>query len=111
LLSELAPSIPQLCGDYHAHLPDTADELLQHIQHHSRLTLAIGAVKDQHYPIALWDGLHGWAQTLYVRTLDVSLQRRIVSFAAQDMLRRYLLKLPVLGEYQTLQRTDSSHRP
>jgi nicotinamide-nucleotide amidase len=111
LLSELAQSIPQLCGDYHAHLPDTADELLQHIQHHSQLTLAIGAVKDQHYPIALWDGLHGWAQTLYVRTLDVSLQRRIVSFAAQDMLRRYLLKLPVLGEYQTLQRTDSSHRP
>ena len=111
LLSDLAPAIPQLCGDYHAHLPDSADELLQHIQHHSRLTLAIGSATEQHYPIALWDGLHGWAQTLYVRTLDVTLQRRIISFAAQDMLRRYLLKLPTLGEYQTLQRTDSSYRP
>jgi nicotinamide-nucleotide amidase len=111
LLTDLAPSIPQLCGDYHGHLPDSADALLQHIQHHSRLTLAIGSATEQNYPIALWDGLHGWSQTLHVRTLDTSLQRRIISFAAQDMLRRYLLKQPVLGEYQTLQRTDSSYRP
>lgn len=111
LLTELAPVIPQLCADYHSHLPEHADELLQHIQHHSRLTLAIGAAKEQRYPIALWDGLHGWAQTLYVRTLDVTLQRRIIAFAAQDMLRRYLLKLPVLGDYQTLQQAESSFRP
>ena len=65
----------------------------------------------QHYPIALWNGIHGWAQTLYVRTLDVSLQHRIIAFAAQDMLRRYLLNEPVLGDYQTLQRSDSSFRP
>lgn len=111
LLTELAPDMPNLCADYHAHLPDSADELLQHIQHHSRLTLAIGTAKEQRYPIALWDGIHGWAQTLFVRTLDVTLQRRIIAFAAQDMLRRYLLKQPVLGDYQTLQRTDSSYRP
>ena len=111
LLTELAPDIPNLCADYHTHLPDSADELLQHIQHHSRLTLAIGTAKEQRYPIALWDGIHGWAQTLYVRTLDVTLQHRIIAFAAQDMLHRYLLKQPVLGDYQTLQRTESSHRP
>ena len=111
LLTQLAPAIPQLCADYHQHLPDSADELLQHIQHHSRLTLAVGTAKDQQYPIALWTGLHGWAQTLHIRTLDVSLQHRIVAFAAQDMLRRYLLEQPVLGEYQTLQRTESAHRP
>ncbi len=111
LLTQLAPTIPQLCADYHTNLPAQADELLQHIQHHSRLTLAIGTAKDKHYPIALWDGIHGWSQTLYVRTLDVSLQHRIIAFAAQDMLRRYLLNEPVLGEYQTLQRSDSSFRP
>ena len=57
LLTNLAPHISHLCADYHCHLPDSADELLQYIQHHSRLTLAIGNAKDQHYPIALWDGL------------------------------------------------------
>ena len=72
LLTQLAPAIPDLCADYHTHLPDQADDLLQHIQHHSRLTSAVGTAKDQHYPIALWNGIHGWAQTLYVRTLDVT---------------------------------------
>lgn len=111
LLMNLAPHISHLCADYHSHLPESADELLQYIQHHSRLTLAIGNAKDQHYPIALWDGLEGWAQTLYVRTLDVSLQRKIIAFAAQDMLRRYLLKQPVIADYLTLHRTEQAYRP
>lgn len=111
LLTNLAPHITHLCADYHSHLPDSADELLQYIQHHSRLTLAIGNVKDQHYPIALWNGLEGWAQTLFVRTLDVSLQHKIIAFAAQDMLRRYLLKQPVIADYLTLHRSEQAYRP
>lgn len=111
LLSQLAPAIAHLSADYHAHLPHQADELLQHIQHHSRLTLAIGAPEDQNYPIALWNGLHGWAQTLHVRTLDKSLQKVIIAFAAQDMLRRYLLEQSVFGDYQTLVRHEHAVRP
>lgn len=111
LLTALAPTVDNLGADFHGHLPSSADELLQLIQHHPKLTLAIGNAHEQQYPIALWNGLEGWAQTLYVRTLDVSLQRKIIAFAAQDMLRRYLTNQPALGEYLTLQRKDQAYRP
>lgn len=111
LLTQMAPAIEHLGADFHHDLPSGADDLLQHIQHHSRLTLAVGTVHDQHFPIALWDGLHGWAQTLHVRTLDKSLQKTIIAFAAQDMLRRYLQKQPILGDYQTLIRSEDAVRP
>lgn len=111
LLTALAPAIENLGADFHSNLPTAADELLQLIQHHPKLTVAIGNAHEQHYPIAIWNGLEGWAQTLYVRTLDVTLQRKIIAFAAQDMLRRYLNQQPVLADYLTLQRKEQAYRP
>jgi hypothetical protein len=47
--------------------------------------------------------LHG--QTLRVSHPDPASGRRILAFAALDMLRRHLLGLPVLADYLTLTRT------
>ena len=34
-----------------------------------------------------------------------------IAFAAQDMLRRYLLKQPVIADYLTLHRSEQAYRP
>lgn len=44
-------------------------------------------------------------QTLKVRHPDPDSGRRILAFAALDMLRRHLLGLPVIADYLTLTRS------
>ncbi|EZH82311.1 competence/damage-inducible protein A [Aeromonas hydrophila] len=71
------------------------------------LSLTIGRAGPDGVPLLLCvDGqLHG--QTLKVSHPDPDSGRRILAFAALDMLRRQLLGLPVLGDYRTLARTAS----
>ena len=68
--------------------------------------MAIGAESEHGIPIALWDGERGCAQTLQVSIQNPGLRQGIIAFAAQDMLRRYLNREPMLGSYETLRRTD-----
>lgn len=71
------------------------------------LSLTIGRAGPDGVPLLLYvDGqLHG--QTLKVSHPDPDSSRRILAFAALDMLRRQLQGLPVLGDYRTLARTAS----
>ena len=48
-----------------------------------------------------------FGQTLKVSHPDPDSGRRILAFAALDMLRRQLQGLPVVGDYLTLARTAS----
>ena len=105
VLSTLAKEIPELTGSIES-LPATADNLLARIQEEKQLTLAIGSETEQGISIALWDGEKGASQTLRVSIQNPGLRHGIIAFAAQDMLRRYLNNEPVLGSYETLQRTN-----
>ena len=69
------------------------------------LSLTIGSAGPDGVPLLLCvDGqLHG--QTLKVSHPDPESGRRILAFAALDMLRRQLQGLPVLADYLTLTRT------
>ncbi|MFQ2156613.1 competence/damage-inducible protein A [Aeromonas hydrophila] len=71
------------------------------------LSLTIGNSGPDGVPLLLCvDGqLHG--QTLKISHPDPDSGRRILAFAALDMLRRQLQGLPVLGDYRTLARTAS----
>ena len=50
------------------------------------------------------DGMH-IGQTVKVSHPDPESRRKILAFAALDMLRRHMLGEPVLGDYLTLART------
>ncbi|MDX2124470.1 MAG: CinA family nicotinamide mononucleotide deamidase-related protein [Aeromonas hydrophila] len=84
-----------------------ASELAQLAAPVAPLSLTIGSAGPDGVPLLLCvDGqLHG--QTLKVSHPDPDSGRRILAFAALDMLRRQLLGLPVLGDYRTLARTAS----
>jgi len=84
-----------------------ASELAQLAAPAAPLSLTIGRAGPDGVPLLLCvDGqLHG--QTLKVSHPDPDSGRRIIAFAALDMLRRQLLGLPVLGDYRTLARTAS----
>ena len=105
LLATLAKEIPQLTGSVEP-LPSRAKPLLEQLREEKQLTIAIGAESEHGIPIALWDGESGCAQTLQASIQNPSLRQGIIAFAAQDMLRRYLNHEPMLGNYETLRRTD-----
>ena len=109
LLAELAPAISQLEGHYRS-LPDSAEALFKQLQELSEpdtIQLAVGKRTEQGTPIALWDGKHGAAQTLRPGIQNPVLYQLIIAFAAQDMLRRYLADQPLLGQYETLNRSEA----
>lgn len=108
VLHSLAPAIPQLIGHL-GWLPGGAELLLRQINNNQELTMAIGSETEHGISIALWDGKTGAAQTLKVGIQNPSLRQGIIAFAAQDMLRRYLNQEPMLGNYETLLRTDEFH--
>ncbi|OBR42680.1 competence/damage-inducible protein A [Aeromonas dhakensis] len=84
-----------------------SDDLMQLAAPAAPLSLTLGRAGPDGVPLLLCaDGqLHG--QTLKVSHPDPDSRRRILAFAALDMLRRHLLGLPVLGDYRTLTRTAS----
>ena len=82
-----------------------SDDLTQLAVPAAPLSLTIGRAGPDGVPLLLCaDGqLHG--QTLKVSHPDPASGRRILAFAALDMLRRHLLGLPVLADFLTLTRT------
>ena len=82
-----------------------ADELAQLPTADAGLQLTIGREGTEGVPLQLSaDGMH-IGQTVKVSHPDPESRRKILAFAALDMLRRHMLGEPVLGDYLTLART------
>lgn len=90
-------------GHYLAGLPDEAQELAQWLQTSARpMTLAIGAQGPQGVPVALKTAQGCQVQTLQMHFRDPLSQRRLLAFAALDMLRRHLAGETVMVDYDIL---------
>ncbi|HHQ4749913.1 TPA: CinA family nicotinamide mononucleotide deamidase-related protein [Aeromonas veronii] len=82
-----------------------ADELAQLPTTDAGLQLTIGREGSEGVPLLLSaDGMH-IGQTVKVSHPDPESRRKILAFAALDMLRRHMQGEPVLGDYRTLART------
>ena len=82
-----------------------ADELAQLPTTDAGLQLTIGREGPEGVPLLLSaDGMH-IGQTVKVSHPDPESRRKILAFAALDMLRRHMQGEPVLGDYRTLART------
>lgn len=93
---------PRLEARFNAQL---ADELAQLPTTDAGLQLTIGREGAEGVPLLLSaDGMH-IGQTVKVSHPDPESRRKILAFAALDMLRRHMLGKPVLGDYLTLART------
>ncbi|HHQ5455225.1 TPA: competence/damage-inducible protein A [Aeromonas veronii] len=93
---------PRLEARFSAQL---ADELAQLPTVDAGLQLTIGREGTEGVPLLLSaDGKHV-GQTVKVSHPDPESCRKILAFAALDMLRRHMLGEPVLGDYLTLART------
>ncbi|WP_270826832.1 competence/damage-inducible protein A [Aeromonas sp. Y318-1] len=84
-----------------------ASELAQLAAPAAPLSLTIGSSGPDGVPLLLCVDGQQHGQTLKVSHPDPDSGRRILAFAALDMLRRQLQGLAVLGDYRTLARTAS----
>ncbi|EKP0260968.1 CinA family nicotinamide mononucleotide deamidase-related protein [Aeromonas sobria] len=101
-LLALCHGYPQLEARFSAQL---ADQLAQLPTADAGLQLTIGREESEGVPLLLSaEGKH-IGQTVKVSHPDPESRRKILAFAALDMLRRHLLGEPVLGDYLTLART------
>ncbi|HEH9441086.1 TPA: CinA family nicotinamide mononucleotide deamidase-related protein [Aeromonas sobria] len=101
-LLALCHGYPRLEARFSAQL---ADELTQLPTADTGLQLTIGREGSEGVPLQLSaDGKHV-GQTVKVSHPDPESRRKILAFAALDMLRRHLLGEPILGDYLTLART------
>ncbi len=102
LIAALAPAVRALEGQLRP-LPASAADLLSETARHPGLTLAIGEGGEQGFSLALCSGDgQGWAERLQPGIQDAGLRRKVILFAAQQMLLRYLRGRPVLIDYETL---------
>ncbi|WP_421196271.1 competence/damage-inducible protein A [Aeromonas jandaei] len=69
------------------------------------VSLTIGQAGPDGVPLLLCADEISFGQTLKVSHPDPESRRKILAFAALDMLRRHLLGLPVVADYLTLTRT------
>ena len=95
---------PALEAHFSHALPDELDLLAGDGPHPG---LTIGRAGPHGVPLLLCIDGRQFGQTLKVSHPDPASGRRILAFAALDMLRRHLLGLPVLADYLTLTRTAS----
>ncbi|ELM3617908.1 CinA family nicotinamide mononucleotide deamidase-related protein [Aeromonas sobria] len=101
-LLALCHGYPQLEASFSAQL---TDELAQLPTADAGLQLTIGREGSEGVPLQLSaDGKHV-GQTVKVSHPDPESRRKILAFAALDMLRRHLQGEPILGDYLTLART------
>lgn len=101
-LLALCHGYPRLEARFSAHL---ADELAQLPTADTGLLLTIGREGSEGVPLLLSADGKQIGQTVKVSHPDPESRRKILAFAALDMLRRHLLGEPVLGDYLTLTRT------
>ena len=103
LTDTISTIISDFEGHYIAGLPDSAEDLARWLQKSARpLSLAIGAKGPQGIPIALNTHQACYAQTLQMHFRDSLAQRRLLAFAALDMLRRYLEEETVMVDYDIM---------
>lgn len=96
---------PRLEARFSAQL---ADELAQLPTADAGLKLTIGREGTEGVPLLLSaDGKHV-GQTVKVSHPDPESRRKILAFAALDMLRRHMLGEPVLGDYLTARTAQRS---
>jgi len=95
---------PALEAHFSHTLPDELDLLASEGPHPG---LTIGRAGPHGVPLLLCIDGRQFGQTLKVSHPDPASGRRILAFAALDMLRRHLLGLPVFADYLTLTRTAS----
>ena len=101
-LLALCHGYPRLEARFSAQL---ADELAQLPTADAGLQLTIGREGSEGVPLQLSADDKQIGQTVKVSHPDPESRRKILAFAALDMLRRHLLGEPVLGDYLTLART------
>ncbi|ATL93870.1 competence/damage-inducible protein A [Aeromonas sp. CU5] len=101
-LLALCHGYPRLEARFSAH---QADELAQLPTADTGLQLTIGREGAEGVPLLLCADGKQIGQTVKVSHPDPESRRKILAFAALDMLRRHLLGEPVLGDYLTLTRT------
>lgn len=82
-----------------------ADDLARLPTADTGLQLTIGREGAEGVPLLLCTDDQQIGQTVKVSHPDPESRRKILAFAALDMLRRHLLGEPVLGDYLTLTRT------
>ncbi|MFQ2223635.1 competence/damage-inducible protein A [Aeromonas enteropelogenes] len=82
-----------------------SDDLAQLTGSASGLSLTIGRAGPDGVPLLLCVDGHRVGQTLKANHPDQESLRKIIAFAALDMLRRHLQGLPELGDYLTMVRT------
>ncbi|MGL4506185.1 MAG: competence/damage-inducible protein A, partial [Aeromonas sobria] len=101
-LLALCHGYPRLEARFSAQL---ADELAQLPTADAGLQLTIGREGSEGVPLQLSADGKQIGQTVKVSHPDPESRRKILAFAALDMLRRHLLGEPILGDYLTLART------
>ncbi|MGY3887788.1 molybdopterin-binding protein [Aeromonas aquatica] len=97
---------PHLEAHFDGRLPN---ELAQLTGTDTGLSLTIGSAGADGVPLLLCTDGKGIGQTLKVSHPDPQSGRKILAFAALDMLRRHLLGLPVIADYLTLPRSAQRH--
>ncbi|MCX7127313.1 CinA family nicotinamide mononucleotide deamidase-related protein [Aeromonas sp.] len=102
-LLALCHGYPLLEARFSAHL---ADELAQLPTADAGLQLTIGREGSEGVLLQLSADDKQIGQTVKISHPDPESRRKILAFAALDMLRRHLLGEPVLGDYLTLARTE-----
>ena len=95
---------PVLEASFSHNLPSELDQLTGRGREPS---LTIGSAGPGGVPLLLCADGQRIGQTVKLSHPDPESGRRILAFAALDMLRRHLLGLPVLADYLTLTRTAS----
>jgi nicotinamide-nucleotide amidase len=90
-------------GHYLSGLPDSAEDLGLWLQRSARpLALAVGAEGPEGVPVALLTEQSCQVQTLKLHFRDPLSRRRLLAFAALDMLRRHLQGQEVMIDYDIL---------
>jgi len=95
---------PGLEASFSHNLPSELDQLMGSGREPS---LTVGSAGPGGVPLLLCADGQRIGQTVKLSHPDPESGRRILAFAALDMLRRHLLGLPVLADYLTLTRTAS----
>lgn len=104
LIEKIATAMPHITAKY-CLLPGSADELLEFLKKETTRTIAVGPETIDGYSIAYWNGITGFVQTLKPTHQETQQKRRMISYAALDMIRRILCGLTPFAPYEQLIRT------
>ena len=104
LIEQFATAMPHITAKYFP-LPGNADELLEYLKKETCRTIAVGPETQDGYSIAYWNGITGFVQTLKSTNQQPKQRKKMIAFAALDMVRRVLCGLSPFAPYEQLVRT------